>query len=272
MPVPLKAAEACHNIRDDYAQAVVNALPGQNSVELYLPPEALNGLNGEVKNFQHGGTAGMLNYSLFSTRSEYQGSESNNYSQASLEGGFNVAEWALRSRYIMTDDDGDKNAESIYTYAEHVFAAQKMTMQVGEINASSDVLSGMPITGVQLTPTSALLSSGNGVSVSGIARTSQARVEIRQNGRLVFNTLVPAGPFTLDYVPAVRSNVDLEVTVIESDGASNRFIVPASAVRRSSWLVPRGFPLPWGGCGILMVIMMTLGFSTFPMAGECYPA
>ncbi|MBS6125161.1 MAG: hypothetical protein KH811_11135, partial [Veillonella sp.] len=46
MPVPLKAAEACHNIHDDYAQAVVNALPGQNSVELYLPPEALNGLNG----------------------------------------------------------------------------------------------------------------------------------------------------------------------------------------------------------------------------------
>lgn len=240
MPVPLKAAEACHNIHDDYAQAVVNALPGQNSVELYLPPEALNGLNGEIKNFQHGGSAGMLNYSLFSTRNEYQGSESNNYSQASLEGGFNVADWALRSRYIMTDDNGDKNAESIYTYAEHVFAAQKMTMQVGEINASSDVLSGMPITGVQLTPTSALLSSGNGVSVSGIARTSQARVEIRQNGRLVFNTLVPAGPFTLDDVPAVRSNVDLEVTIIESDGASNRFIVPASAVRAQQLARPQG--------------------------------
>ncbi|HCZ9099648.1 TPA: fimbrial biogenesis usher protein [Klebsiella michiganensis] len=240
MPVPLKEAEACHNIRDDYAQAVVNALPGQNSVELYLPPEALNGLNGEIKNFQHGGTAGLLNYSLFSTRSEYQGSDSNNYSQASLEGGFNVADWALRSRYIMTDDDGDKNAESIYTYAEHVFAAQKMTMQVGEINASSDVLSGVPITGVQLTPTSALLSSGNGVSVSGIARTSQARVEIRQNGRLVFNTLVPAGPFTLEDVPAVRSNVDLEVTVIESDGASNRFIVPASAVRAQQLARPQG--------------------------------
>lgn len=240
MPVPLKAAEACHNIHDDYAQAVVNALPGQNSVELYLPPEALNGLNGEIKNFQHGGSAGMLNYSLFSTRNEYQGSESNSYSQASLEGGFNVADWALRSRYIMTDDNGDKNAESIYTYAEHVFAAQKMTMQVGEINASSDVLSGMPITGVQLTPTSALLSSGNGVSVSGIARTSQARVEIRQNGRLVFNTLVPAGPFTLDDVPAVRSNVDLEVTIIESDGASNRFIVPASAVRAQQLARPQG--------------------------------
>ena len=240
MPVPLKANEACHNIRDDYAQAVVNSLPGQNSVELYLPPEALNGLNGDIKNFQHGGTAGILNYSLFSTRSEYQGSESNNYSQASLEGGFNVADWALRSRYIMTDDDGDKNAESIYTYAEHVFAAQKMTMQVGEINATSDVLSGLPISGIQLMPTSGLHNSGTGVSVSGIARTSQARVEVRQNGRLVFNTLVPAGPFTLDDVPAVRSNVDLNVTVIESDGASSRFIVPASAVRAQQLARPQG--------------------------------
>lgn len=240
MPVPIKSGEQCHNISSDYPQAVVNAVPGQETVELYLPPEALNGLNGDIKNFQHGGTAGLLNYSLFSTRNEYEGSQSNNYSQASLEGGFNVADWALRSRYIMTDDDGDKNAESIYTYAEHVFMAQKMTMQVGEINANSDVLSGLPITGVQLTPTSGLNNSGNGVSVSGIARTSQARVEVRQNGRLIFNTLVPAGPFTLDDVPMVRSNVDLEVTVIESDGASNRFIVPASAVKAQQLSRPQG--------------------------------
>lgn len=240
MPVPLKANEACHNIADDYAQAVVNALPNQDAVELYLPPQALNGLNGEIKNFQHGGTAGMLNYSLFSTNSEYDGGDSNRYSQASLEGGFNTADWALRSRYILTDDDGDKNAESIYTYAEHVFMAQKMTMQVGEINANSDVLSGMPITGVQLTPTSGLQNGGTGVSVSGIARTSQARVEVRQNGRLIFNTLVPAGPFTLDDVPMVRSNVDLEVTVIESDGASSRFIVPASAVKAQQLARPQG--------------------------------
>lgn len=240
MPVPIKSGAQCHNISSDYPQAVVNAVPGQETVELYLPPEALNGLNGDIKNFQHGGTAGLLNYSLFSTRNEYEGSQSNNYSQASLEGGFNVADWALRSRYIMTDDDGDKNAESIYTYAEHVFMAQKMTMQVGEINANSDVLSGLPITGVQLTPTSGLNNSGNGVSVSGIARTSQARVEVRQNGRLIFNTLVPAGPFTLDDVPMVRSNVDLEVTVIESDGASNRFIVPASAVKAQQLSRPQG--------------------------------
>lgn len=248
MPVPIKANETCHDIRSDYAQAVINALPNQEAVELYLPQEAINSISADVKNFQHGGTAGMLNYSLFSTKSDYSGSDSssNRYSQASLEAGFNAMDWSLRSRYILTDDDGNRNAESIYTYAEHVFVPQRLTMQVGEINAMSDVLSGVPITGVQLMPTSGLQKDGSGVSVSGIARTSQARVEVRQNGRLIFNTLVPAGPFTLDDVPMVRNNVDLDVTVVESDGSTNRFIVPAASVKSRNLSRPNGLTVSAG--------------------------
>ncbi|MFX2610479.1 fimbrial biogenesis outer membrane usher protein [Enterobacter mori] len=248
MPVPIKANETCHDIRSDYAQAVINALPNQEAVELYLPQEAINSISADVKNYQHGGTAGMLNYSLFSTKSDYSGSDSssNRYSQASLEAGFNAMDWSLRSRYILTDDDGNRNAESIYTYAEHVFVPQRLTMQVGEINAMSDVLSGVPITGVQLMPTSGLQKDGSGVSVSGIARTSQARVEVRQNGRLIFNTLVPAGPFTLDDVPMVRNNVDLDVTVVESDGSANRFIVPAVSVKARNLSRPNGLTVSAG--------------------------
>lgn len=248
MPVPIKANETCHDIRNDYAQAVINPLPNQEAVELYLPQEALNSLSADVKNFQHGGTAGMLNYSLFSTKSDYSGSDSssNRYSQASLEAGFNTMDWSLRSRYILTDDDGSRNAESIYTYAEHVFVPQRLTMQVGEINAMSDVLSGVPITGVQLMPTSGLQKDSSGVSVSGIARTSQARVEVRQNGRLIFNTLVPAGPFTLDDVPMVRNNVDLDVTVVESDGSTNHYIVPASSVKSRNLSRPNGLTVSAG--------------------------
>lgn len=166
--MPIKANENCHDIRSDYAQSVINALPNQEAVELYLPQEALNSLSADVKNFQHGGTAGMLNYSLFSTKSQYSGnnSSSNRYSQASLEAGFNTMDWTLRSRYILTDDNGIRNAESIYTYAEHVFVPQRLTMQVGQIIAMSDVLSGVPITGVQFMPTSGLQKDSSGVSVS----------------------------------------------------------------------------------------------------------
>jgi outer membrane usher protein FimD/PapC len=188
----------------------------------------------------------MLNYSLFSTRNEYGDSDSNRYSQASLEAGFNALDWSLRSSYILTDDDGKRNAESIYTYAEHVFVPQRLTMQVGQINANSDVLSGVPITGIQLMPTTGLQKSGSGVSVSGIARSSQARVEVRQNGRLIYNTLVPAGPFKLDDVPMVRNNVDLDVTVVESDGSSSHFIVPASAVKSSNLSRPNGLTISAG--------------------------
>lgn len=246
MPQSIKASETCHDIRSDFPQAVVNALPNQETIELYLPEEAINSLSADIKNFQHGGTAGLLNYSLFSTRNEYSGSDSSRYSQASLEAGFNALDWSLRSSYILTDDDGTRNAESLYTYAEHVIVPLRLTMQVGQINAMSDVLNGVPITGVQFMPTQGLQKEGSGVSVAGLARTSQARVEVRQNGRLIYNTLVPAGPFRLDDVPMVRSNVDLDVTVVESDGSSNHYIIPASAVKARNLSRPGGLTLSAG--------------------------
>lgn len=246
MPVPLRSGEPCHDITSDYPQAVVSALPNKEMVALYLPKEALSGLSDEIKNFQHGGTAALMNYSIFSTQSKNDGGDSNRYSQASLEGGLNIADWALRSSNILTDNNGSKNAETIYTYAEHVFAAHRMTMQVGEINAISDVLSGVSITGVQLFPTSELRGSASGVKVSGIARNAQARVEVRQSGQLIYNTLVPAGPFTLEDVPIVRNNVDLDVSVIESDGSTSRFVVPAASIRMPLLSRPRGLSVSVG--------------------------
>lgn len=246
IPVPLKASETCHDIRSDYAQAVVNSLPNQEAVELFVPMEAVNSLTADVKNFQHGGTAGLLNYSLFSSRNEYDGTDSNRYSQANLEAGFNAMDWSLRSRYILTDDNGERNADSIYTYAEHVFVPQRLTMQVGEINAMSEVLNGVSITGVQLMPTRGLQKDGTGVTVNGIARSPQARVEVRQNGQLIFSTLVPAGPFTLDDVPMVRNNVDLDVTVVETDGSSSHFLVPAASVRSQQLSRPQGLTFSVG--------------------------
>jgi outer membrane usher protein FimD/PapC len=110
-------------------------------------------------------------------------------------------DWTLRSRYILTDDNGIRNAESIYTYAEHVFVPQRLTMQVGQIIAMSDVLSGVPITGVQFMPTSGLQKDSSGVSVSGIARTSQARVEVRQHGRLILTPWFRRGRLRLMTFP-----------------------------------------------------------------------
>ena len=44
----------------------------------------------------------------------------------------------------------------------------------------------------------------------------------------------------------VRNNVDLDVSVVESDGATNRFIVPASQVRARNLSRPLGLTLSVG--------------------------
>ena len=44
----------------------------------------------------------------------------------------------------------------------------------------------------------------------------------------------------------VRSNVDLDVTVIESDGSTNHYIVPAASIKVRNLTVPNGFN-PFGG-------------------------
>ncbi|CQH64457.1 outer membrane usher protein psaC [Yersinia enterocolitica] len=61
--------------------------------------------------------------------------------------------------------------------------------------------------------------------VRGIAR-SQARVEVRQNGYLIYSTVVSPGPFELTDMLPSHSDGDLHVTVLESNGATQQFTVP----------------------------------------------
>lgn len=229
MPLNIGKNAGCHNLLTDYPSAVITPLPNKEALEMFLPAEALDSGFLRPQNFVHGGTAGMFNYSLYSSRSESSGSNNSTYSQASLDGGLNIAEWAIRSRYMLTNNDGEYNADSLYTYAEHVFQSRKVRAQVGQINVNDSLFSGAPITGLQFTPERGLTQDMPGVTVNGIARTHQARVEVRQSGQLIYSTPVNAGPFTLDNVPIVRSNADLEVSVVETDGSTTRFIVPRSS-------------------------------------------
>lgn len=229
MPLRIGKDESCHDLLADYPSAVINAMPGSESLELYLPAEALDNGFLTPQNFVKGGTAGLFNYNLFSSRSEYSGSESQDYSQANLEAGLNIAEWAVRSRYMITDDNGEYRSDSLYTYGEHVFQSQKIRAQVGQINVQSPLFGGAAINGVQFIPEQGLAQDTPGVTVKGLARGNQARVEVRQSGQLIYSTLVNAGPFNLDNVPVVRSNANLDVSVVETDGSTTRFTVPSSS-------------------------------------------
>lgn len=230
LPLNISEKETCHDLRTDYPTATITLLPNTESLEIFVPAEAMDNGFYATKYYAHGGAAGLVNYSVFSNYNEYGSGGNSTFSQGNIGAGINLANWTLRSNYILTDDNGTRTAENLYTYAEHVFEERKTRVQVGQINASSALFSGAQITGAQFMPETGLQPNFQVTQVSGIARTSQARVEVRQSGQVIYSSLVNAGPFTLSDVPIVRGNVDLDVSVVETDGTTTHFSVPSSSL------------------------------------------
>ncbi len=99
---------------------------------------------------------------------------------------------------------------------------------MGESSSLNGIFDSVPFTGIQLaTDTTMLPESMRGYApiIRGIARTN-ARVIIKQNGYQVYQTYVAPGAFEItDMYPSGGSG-DLYVTVEESDGSKQEFVVP----------------------------------------------
>ncbi|MBI0278587.1 fimbrial biogenesis usher protein (plasmid) [Hafnia alvei] len=227
------ASSECHDYRKYYPTTNIHLLPNLEKVEIIAPTNALEQPSARAKNYTHGGTAGLLNYSLMSTRNEFD-STSSTYLQGMFDEGLNMDDWMLRSRQNVTKSDGQQNVESLYTYVQHTFASSAIQMKAGQINASNPLLSGAPIYGVQLTPDTALQPAvNNSIVIRGIASSSQARIDVRQQGSLIYSTLVPNGPFALTNIPVINGTSDLDVTVVESDRTQSHFTVSANSFGQS---------------------------------------
>lgn len=229
--VPDDADEGCYDYLQRFPDAVVSLQPGQERVALVVPPDHIAYQTSAAVNAVTGGSAGLLNYSIMSSRSDYRGGSSD-YTQAQLDGGVNIADWMLRTHQMLSRSDGRFNSENSQTYLQRTFTGLRTTGQFGEVNMNNPLLNGTGLYGVAFSPESALTEEGSAVQVSGIANTSQARVEIRQQGVLVASTLVPVGPFTINDISLRNTTSDLNVTVIETDGSQHSFAVPAALYRQ----------------------------------------
>jgi len=239
-------SDTCFSYAEAFPGTVFTLYPTEDRIEMVTPPEALLPLSAQRGNYATGGTAALLNYSLFTSRNQFDGGSSD-YKQGMFEGGINFHDWLLRSKQMVSQSDGKVSRDSLYTYAQHTFTGIRKIAQVGQINVSSTLFSGGSLNGVQLIPETALDDgAGSGVSVSGIAQTPQARVDIRQSGALIYSTLVPAGPFSLTDIPVISANTDLNVSVTESSGAVNTFTVPAASLVGTSLGKPQGLSVAVG--------------------------
>ncbi|MFJ3368216.1 fimbria/pilus outer membrane usher protein [Pseudomonas sp. NPDC086251] len=230
--IDLSEASPCFDFMALYPQTDVDLRPNKEEVRLAVPSNALKPFEQDFSGYSSGGMAAILNYDALKTQSQFSGTTSD-FTSVNTELGLNLGDWSVRSRQTFTDQNGKRNTDQLYTYAEHSFVPFKSVLQVGQLNLFNAVLPGASITGVQVVPDSALRAQASGgITIDGIANTPQARVEVKQDGILIYSTVVPAGPFQLTNVPLLRGNANVDVTVFESDNSRNTFSLPAASLHQ----------------------------------------
>lgn len=235
---------------DDYATyypgTTVSLFPNETRVLVVVPSDALAPVSTAPTGYLRGGMAGLLNYDMFSSLSKNQW-DTSRHSYASLENGFNAGDWLVRSRQIINQSERETQFTALQTYAQRTFPSVGLQLQAGQINVRNSLFAIPSLSGMQIEPDRALNPvSGSGVTVTGIAQTAQARVEIKQNHQLIYSTLVPAGRFTLPDVPTISANTDLQVTVNETNGEQHHFVVSASEQNAAQLSQPEGLSFALG--------------------------
>ncbi|MGZ7456107.1 fimbria/pilus outer membrane usher protein [Pseudomonas sp. Ma2-10] len=224
---------ACVLFSTAFPEAIARLDPGKEQVSLLVPTHLLATPGPGQRSFSKGGVAGLFNYDALAVSSQFNG-QSSQYHSLNSEVGLNAGDWVFRSRQSYASFQGVTRFEHLNAYAERTLESYKTQMQLGQLTLATPLFAGGAFTGVQFLPESALaLESegfGAGSAIEGIAY-SPARVEVRQNGAMIYTTVVPPGPFTLRDLPLLSYNLDLDVTVYEEKGSRRRFTVPSASLR-----------------------------------------
>jgi outer membrane usher protein len=191
----------------------------------------------DPKLWDQGVPALLLNYSLNGSNTQYtqHGGRSDAY-YANLRSGLNLGPWRLRNYSTYTYNGGDQGSHSqfnsINTYLQRDIQSLKGQLTLGDSYTPSDVLDSVQFRGVQLTSDDNMLPDslrGFAPVIRGIAR-SNAKVTVKQNGYVIYQSYVAPGAFTINDLYPTASSGDLNVTITEADGSERAFSQPFSAV------------------------------------------
>jgi outer membrane usher protein len=192
-----------------------------NSARGYIPPDQ----------WDEGIPAMLANYSFTGNR----GSNDDNY-YLSLQSGLNYGPWRLRNNGAWSYTSGDgyrtNSWKNISTYLQRTIIPLKGEMVLGDSNTGTDVFDSLGFRGARLYSSDSMYPDslqGYAPTVRGIARTN-AKITIRQNGFVIYQSYVSPGAFAISDLNPTSSSGDLEVTLEEKDGSQQKYSVPYSTV------------------------------------------
>lgn len=194
----------------------------------WLPPSRWdNGIPGLLFDYNING----------SVNKPHQGKESQYVSYNGTTGA-NLGAWRFRADYqgYLSHTTGQRSGTDnqfdwsrFYLYRALPRWQSKLTL--GENYTSSEIFSTWRYTGASLESDDRMLPPklrGYAPQISGIADTN-ARVVVSQQGRILYDSTVPAGPFTIqDLDSSIRGRLDVEI--IEQNGQKKNFQVDTAYV------------------------------------------
>ncbi|EFC5376489.1 fimbria/pilus outer membrane usher protein [Escherichia coli] len=213
--------------------------PLNNTLLINIPTEFLSTNKNEIADEQlwdDGINAFILNY-----RMNYKHTNLNSSYYGFWEPRVNIGGWRFKNASYWNKTGGNFRTESMYTYAEHGINRLKSRLTIGDKYTNSNIFDSFTYRGIEfskdenMVPHSAKIYSP---VVRGIAKTN-ATVEIRQNGYLLYTTSVPPGDFNINTneFSLIGSGL-LDVTIIESSGQKQKYTVPYSVPMIS---IPKGY-------------------------------
>lgn len=185
--------------------------------------------------WDEGVTAALLNYTFNSYRSSSRGvSQTSSY--LGLNAGLNLGAWQIRQNSTLTVQSGQggtqRHWQNIATYVQRDLPSLRAQLTVGDSYTSGELFDSVGLRGVQIGTDDRMLPDslrGYAPTVRGVA-DSNAKVTVKQNGIVIYETTVSPGPFVIDDLFPTGYGGDLDVSVTEANGRVHSFAVPYASV------------------------------------------
>jgi outer membrane usher protein len=149
-----------------------------------------------------------------------------------LTAGANFGAWRFRHIGNLTGDSRNgMHYQSVQTNLQRSIAPLKSQLTFGDAFTDGAMFDSVGFRGVQLATDDRMYPEsqrGYAPTIHGIAN-SNALVQVRQNGNLIYETNVAAGPFEINDLYPTGYGGSLQVTVTEADGSTHVSAVPYAA-------------------------------------------
>ncbi|AOX99060.1 fimbria/pilus outer membrane usher protein [Jeongeupia sp. USM3] len=227
-------AGACLTLSELVPDAIATFDVGEQRLDISLPQAMLNKqARGYVdpKYWDDGVPAAMLRYNANVFRSE-SGSTSSTQSYLGVNAGLNAGPWRLRySGNLTHNDETGTRYQNLQTYLQRSIEPIKSQLTLGDAYTDGNVFDSFGLRGAMLASDDRMYPEsmrGYAPTVRGIASTN-AKVQVRQNGNIIYETNVAPGAFEINDLYPTGYGGNLDVIVTEADGSVHVSTVPYAA-------------------------------------------